>query len=61
VSVVISNNNWAWPPARLDELVEIQCKLSDIAIGGEDVPIWKSKNDVYSCFETWDCLRSKNP
>jgi hypothetical protein len=57
----ISNDNWAWPPARSDELVEIRCKLSDIAIGGEDVLIWKSKNGVYSCSKTWDCLRSKNP
>jgi hypothetical protein len=49
VSVVIRNDNWAWPPTWSDELVEIQCKLSDIAIGGLDVPIWKSKNCVYSC------------
>jgi len=60
LSAIIHNGEWFWPAARSDDLVEIQCQLLDINLGGEDQPIWESKNGKYSCAETWERLRSKN-
>jgi hypothetical protein len=47
LSSVIKDGNWFWPPTM------------DIAIGGRDILVWKSKGGVYSCSETWNCLRTK--
>jgi hypothetical protein len=61
VSSIIRNGDWFWPKARSDILVDIQIKLSDIPLGGTDVPIWESSSGVYTCSETWDSLRTKLP
>jgi hypothetical protein len=61
ISSIIRNGDWFWPKARSDNLVDIQSKLLDIPFGGADVPIWKSISGVYTCLETWDCLRTKLP
>jgi hypothetical protein len=42
LSSIIKNGEWHWKSARLDNLVEIQCRLPEISIGNEDAPIWKS-------------------
>jgi len=49
------------PPARSEVLVNIQSQLPGIAIGTEDVPVWKSRRGIYSCSETWNSLRTKVP
>jgi hypothetical protein len=42
LSSIIKNGEWHWKSARLDNLVEIQCRPPEISIGNEDAPIWKS-------------------
>jgi hypothetical protein len=61
LSFVIKNGKWSWLPARSDTLVEIQNRLFDVYIGDRDIPVWSSKNWVYSCTDTWNCLRTKFP
>jgi hypothetical protein len=41
--------------------VEIQNGLFDVDIGDRDISVWSSKNGVYSCVDTWNCLRTKFP
>jgi len=41
LSAVLQNGNWIWSPARSEVLVNIQSQLPGIAIGTEDVPLWK--------------------
>jgi hypothetical protein len=52
VSSILHKGSWNWPPARSDDLVDIQARLLDIKVGEVDVAIWKSKSGVYSCGET---------
>jgi hypothetical protein len=61
LSSVIKDGKWSWPPARSDTLEEIQNRLFDVDIGDGDSPVWSSKNGVYSCADTWNCLRTKFP
>jgi hypothetical protein len=49
LSSIIRNGEWYWPSARSDNLVKIQSKLLEVAIGGEDLPVWKGSKRVYSC------------
>jgi hypothetical protein len=42
LSSIIKNGEWHWKSARLDKLVEIQCRIPKISIGNKDAPIWKS-------------------
>jgi len=58
---IIRNGEWHWKSARSDNLVEIQCRLPEIPIGSEDLPVWKSSNGKFSCSETWNHLRVKYP
>jgi hypothetical protein len=58
---VLQNDNWIWPPARSEALVDIQSQLPGITIGADDVPVWKSIRGIYSCSETWNSLRNKAP
>jgi hypothetical protein len=57
LSSIIRNGEWYWPSARSDNLVEIQSRLPEVVIGGDDLPVWKGSKGVYSCAETWDQLR----
>ena len=60
LSTVICNGEWLWRPARLDDLVEIQARLSDVTLGTCDKPVWTvSKRGSYVSFETWKALREK--
>jgi hypothetical protein len=59
LSSIIRNDEWYWPSARSDNLVEIQSRLPEVVIGGDDFPIWKGSKGVYFCAETWDQLRVK--
>jgi hypothetical protein len=61
LSSIIRNGEWYWPSARSDNLVEIQSRLPEVVIGGDDLPVWKSSKGVYSCAETLDQLRVKLP
>ncbi|XP_059458288.1 uncharacterized mitochondrial protein AtMg00310-like [Corylus avellana] len=57
LSSVIKNGDWNWLPARLEELVAIQSRLSLVDLGVHDMLIWKpSKNRKYSCRDTWEAL-----
>lgn len=56
VSSIIREGNWFWPSARSDQLVQIQSRLHEISIGGEDLMIWK-----FSSAQTWELLRSILP
>jgi hypothetical protein len=57
---IIRNGEWYWPFARSDNIVEIQCNLPDIRLGGEDELIWESRNGKYSCADTWENMRSRS-
>jgi hypothetical protein len=57
LSAIIRNEEWFWPFARSDDIVEIQCSLLDIQLWGEDQPVWESRNGKYSCANTWENLR----
>jgi hypothetical protein len=61
LSTIIKGGDWYWPFARSNSIVEIQCKLSEIPLGGADLLIWLSPNGVYSCVVTWDHLGVKQP
>jgi hypothetical protein len=41
--------------------VKIQGHLHEVMIGGEDMPVWKSRSGKYSCAETWENLREMKP
>jgi hypothetical protein len=59
---VIIDGHWNWRPARSDQLVNIQSKLSLVPLGEMDMPQWSaSKNGMYSCSDTWDAIRVKHP
>jgi hypothetical protein len=40
LSTVIREEKWNWRPARSEELVELQSRLSLVEIGEKDVPNW---------------------
>jgi hypothetical protein len=61
LSSIIRDRDWFWPCARFGSLVELQSRLPEVDIGIEDLPIWNSRNGVYSCSETWELLREKQP
>jgi hypothetical protein len=61
LSSIILHGEWFWPSARSDGLVDIQIQLPKIGLGGIDTPIWDSRRGTYSCSETWDKLRVRNP
>jgi hypothetical protein len=61
LSSIILHGEWFWPSARSDALVDIQVQLPEIGLGGIDTPIWDSRRGTYSCSETWDKLRVRNP
>lgn len=48
-----------WPPARSDNLVELQSRLPEVSLGGNDAPVWKNNSGKYSCADTWNMLRKK--
>lgn len=37
--------------------MEIQWRLHEVMLGGDDMPVWKSRSGKYSCAETWKNLR----
>lgn len=59
---VISNGSWNWPPARSEDLVEIQALLFDIQPSAtEDIVCWTlSASGHYHAGATWDWLREKS-
>jgi len=61
VSKIIKGGDWYWPFAWSNTIVEIQSRLPEILIGGEDLAVWHSSNGAYSCAATWDQLRVKLP
>jgi hypothetical protein len=42
-------------------LVELQSRLPEVSLGGNDVPIWKNSTGKYNCADTWNALRQKEP
>jgi hypothetical protein len=57
---VIKDGHWNWRPARSDQLVDIQSKLSLVPLGGIDTPKWSvSKSGKFSCSDTWNAIRVK--
>jgi hypothetical protein len=61
VSKIIKGGDWYWSFARFNTIVDIQSRLPEILIGGEDLAVWHSPNGAYSCAATWDQLRVKLP
>jgi hypothetical protein len=61
LSSIICDRDWFWPCARFETLVKLQSRLPKVDIGSEDLPIWNFRNGVYSCSETWELLREKQP
>lgn len=57
---VLRNGTWFWNPARSDALVDIQGRVSEVAIGECDKPMWViSKKKKYTGSETWEEIRMK--
>lgn len=52
VSSIIRNGDWFWNGARSDSIAAIQCRLPKVSIGGNDMPVWRTKKGTYSFFET---------
>jgi hypothetical protein len=59
VSSIIREGEWFWPRARSNQLVQVQSRLFEVRIGGEDRMVWKSSTGKYSCAQTWEMLRTK--
>uniref|UniRef100_A0A2N9HTC6 Reverse transcriptase domain-containing protein n=1 Tax=Fagus sylvatica TaxID=28930 RepID=A0A2N9HTC6_FAGSY len=60
VSSVLRNKEWVWRPARSENLVEIQSKLSQIQIMDYDGTIWYiNASGNFSCAATWEHFRTK--
>jgi hypothetical protein len=60
VSSVIQNKEWCWCPARLEDMAEIQSKLSLIQIKESDKAVWSlTTAGNFNCAATWKHLRSK--
>jgi hypothetical protein len=52
---VIKGKSWCWPPARSEELVNIQSQLPLVQIGEVDHPIWSIEKRVFIIWaETWE-------
>jgi hypothetical protein len=57
---VLKQGEWCWRPARSEELVAIQSRLSDVPIGVVDKPIWTiGRSGTYVCADTWNYLRKE--
>jgi hypothetical protein len=61
LATVSRDEKWCWPPARSENLVELQSRLPEVSLGGDDVPIWKNSTGKYNCANTWNALREKEP
>jgi hypothetical protein len=61
VSSIIRNGDWFWNGARSDNIAGIQCRLLEVSIGSNVMPVWRTKKGTYSCSETWEVLREKLP
>jgi hypothetical protein len=60
LSSVLRGKEWCWFPARTDDMVSVQSKLSMVKIGDEDQPYWVvSKKGTYTCSEMWEAMRVK--
>jgi hypothetical protein len=60
VNSVLRNGDWCWKLAKLDYLVDIQSRLSDVHLGDVDKPIWiLSQKGVYVSANTWDYVRKR--
>jgi hypothetical protein len=60
VSSVIHNKEWCWCPARSEDMVDIQRKLSLIQIKESDKVVWAlTATGIFNCAATWQHLRSK--
>ena len=60
VNSVFHNNEWCWKPARSEDLVDIQSKLSMVHIGDCDKAIWMlNSSSKFTCADTWQHLRVK--
>lgn len=49
LSTIIRNEEWYWPYARSDRIVDIQSKLMEEEIGNSDLPMWRCKKGEYTC------------
>jgi hypothetical protein len=60
VNSVLHNNEWCWKPARSEDLVDIQSKLSMVHIGDCDKAIWMlNSSGKFTCADTRQHLRVK--
>ena len=51
---------WLWPPARYEDLAEIQSSLHEVTFNSEDSAVWfASKTGKFTCPETWEEIRRK--
>ncbi len=60
VSSVLHNKEWCWRPARSDDLVEVQSKLSLIQLRESDRAVWNlNTSGKFTIADTWQHLRMK--
>jgi hypothetical protein len=58
---VLKDKDWCWPPARSEEMVDLQSKQALVQVGVADIPEWViSKKGIYYCAETWEVIRTKH-
>ena len=60
-SSLVRDKNWGWSPARSDDLVAIQSKLSLVKFVEEDRSLWiPSKSCKFTTSETWNYIRKSS-
>jgi hypothetical protein len=59
LSTIIKYGDWFWMYARSNNIVDIQSRIPEIALGGYDLPVWNSSSETYSCAAAWEKLRVK--
>jgi hypothetical protein len=59
LSTIIKYGDWFWLYARSNNIVDIQSRIPEIALGGSDLPVWNSNSGTYSCVAAWEKLRVK--
>jgi hypothetical protein len=56
---IIRRDDWFWPHARSEAIVEIQSRLHEVELGEADQPVWDSRSSKFFSADTWEKLREK--
>ncbi|XP_059429209.1 uncharacterized protein LOC132163025 [Corylus avellana] len=59
LATVIQNGNWFWRPARSEDLVEIQARLTEVDLGLCDTPVWNASRKRVYAFILWLSMKDR--